>query len=80
MIIRNDLVITENNRVKILEDAEGRSVLRFDPASNVDVGIYKVVARNKVGQTQARTRWEHMLYIQVCNIKLFFIFHILKRF
>jgi hypothetical protein len=24
----------------------------------VDVGIYKVVARNKVGQTQARTRWE----------------------
>ncbi|XP_021942929.1 obscurin isoform X5 [Zootermopsis nevadensis] len=53
---KNDLVITESHRVKILEDAEGRSILRFDPASNVDVGIYKVVARNKVGQTQARTR------------------------
>ncbi|XP_033609355.1 obscurin isoform X4 [Cryptotermes secundus] len=53
---KNDLVITESHRVKILEDAEGRSLLRFDPASNVDVGIYKVVARNKVGQTQARTR------------------------
>jgi hypothetical protein len=56
MILRNDLVITESHRVKILEDAEGRSVLRFEPASNVDVGIYKVVARNRVGQTQARTR------------------------
>lgn len=42
--------------MKFLEDAEGRSILRLDPASNVDVGIYKAVARNKVGQTQARTR------------------------
>lgn len=56
IVNRNDLVITESHRVKILEDAEGRSILRFDPASNVDVGIYKAVARNKVGQTQARTR------------------------
>lgn len=80
MILRNDLVITESNRVKILEDAEGRSVLRFDPASNVDVGIYKVVARNKVGQTQARTRWEHVLFIQVCKVQLIFVFYTLKRF
>ncbi|PSN48207.1 hypothetical protein C0J52_03611 [Blattella germanica] len=53
---KNDLVVTESHRVKINEDDEGRSILRFEPASNVDVGIYKVVARNKVGQTQARTR------------------------
>ncbi|XP_071443882.1 protein Obscurin isoform X3 [Hetaerina americana] len=53
---KNDLVITENNRVKILEDADGRSILRLDPALSFDVGIYKVVARNKIGQTVARTR------------------------
>ncbi|XP_069669104.1 obscurin isoform X4 [Periplaneta americana] len=53
---KNDLVISESHRVKILEDDAGRSILRFEPASNVDVGIYKVVARNKVGQTQAHTR------------------------
>ena len=53
---RNELVVSESHRLKVLEDEEGRSILKFEPASNVDVGIYKVVARNKVGQTQARTR------------------------
>ncbi|XP_033229349.1 obscurin isoform X4 [Belonocnema kinseyi] len=53
---KNDMVVQESNRVKITEDNEGRSILSFDPAKEYDVGIYKVVARNKVGQTVARTR------------------------
>ncbi|XP_046430796.1 obscurin isoform X7 [Neodiprion fabricii] len=53
---KNDLVIQEGNRVKVEEDNEGRSILTFNPAKDFDVGIYKVVARNKVGQTVARTR------------------------
>ncbi|XP_024939523.1 obscurin isoform X4 [Cephus cinctus] len=53
---KNDLVIQEGNRIKVTEDDEGRSILRFNPARQHDVGIYKVVARNKVGQTVARTR------------------------
>lgn len=56
MVFRNDLVVVESNRVKIFEDSEGRSILKFLPALHVDVGIYKAVARNKVGQTVARTR------------------------
>ncbi|XP_043277221.1 obscurin isoform X7 [Venturia canescens] len=53
---KNDLVIQEGNRIRIIEDTEGRSMLSFNPAREHDVGIYKVVARNKVGQTVARTR------------------------
>ncbi|CAH2049873.1 unnamed protein product, partial [Iphiclides podalirius] len=53
---KNDMVIAEGQRIKILEDEDGRSTLRMDPAMHHDVGFYKVVARNKVGQTVARTR------------------------
>lgn len=53
---KNDMVVQEGNRVKIMEDDEGRSILSFNPAREHDIGIYKVVARNKVGQTVARTR------------------------
>ncbi|XP_020711861.2 obscurin isoform X6 [Athalia rosae] len=53
---KNDLVIQEGSRVKVEEDSDGRSILKFNPARDFDVGIYKVVARNKVGQTVARTR------------------------
>ena len=53
---KNDCVVQESNRVKIHEDDDGRSVLTFNPAREHDVGIYKVVARNKLGQTVARTR------------------------
>lgn len=54
---RNDLVITECHRRKIIEDSDGRSVLQLNPANEFDLGIYKVVARNKFGQTIARTRY-----------------------
>lgn len=53
---KNDMVIAEGQRIKIIEDEEGRSSLKFDPAMHHDVGFYKVVARNSVGQTVARTR------------------------
>nr|XP_049692291.1 obscurin isoform X2 [Helicoverpa armigera] len=53
---KNDMVIAEGQRIKIIEDEEGRSTLRFEPAKHHDIGFYKVVARNKVGQTVARTR------------------------
>lgn len=53
---KNDMVIAEGQRIKIIEDEEGRSTLTFEPAMHHDVGFYKVVARNKVGQTVARTR------------------------
>ncbi|XP_045774482.1 obscurin isoform X7 [Maniola jurtina] len=53
---KNDMVIAEGQRIKIIEDEEGRSTLKFDPAMHHDIGFYKVVARNKVGQTVARTR------------------------
>lgn len=53
---KNDMVIAEGQRIKIIEDDEGRSTLEFNPAMHHDIGFYKVVARNKVGQTVARTR------------------------
>ncbi|XP_049875611.1 obscurin isoform X4 [Pectinophora gossypiella] len=53
---KNDMVIAEGQRIKIIEDDEGRSTLKFESAMHHDIGFYKVVARNKVGQTVARTR------------------------
>ncbi|XP_044021287.1 obscurin isoform X7 [Aphidius gifuensis] len=53
---KNDLVIQEGNRINVIEDSDGRSILNFSPARDFDIGIYKVVARNNVGQTVARTR------------------------
>ncbi|XP_060806138.1 obscurin isoform X2 [Amyelois transitella] len=53
---KNDMVIAEGQRIKIIEDEDGRSTLKFEPAMHHDIGYYKVVARNKVGQTVARTR------------------------
>ncbi|CAH0724488.1 unnamed protein product, partial [Brenthis ino] len=52
---KNDMVIAEGQRIKIIEE-DGRSTLEFNPAMHHDIGFYKVVARNKVGQTVARTR------------------------
>lgn len=53
---KNDVVIQQNNRIKVTEDAEGRSILSFSPTKEHDIGIYKVIARNPVGQTVVRTR------------------------
>lgn len=56
---KNDMVLIENRRCKITTDEDGRSIVRFEPASRYDVGIYKAVARNKVGQTVSRARVVH---------------------
>lgn len=56
---KNDMVLIENRRTKITTDDDGRSIVRFEPASRYDVGIYKAVARNKVGQTVSRARVVH---------------------
>ncbi|XP_037043462.1 obscurin isoform X3 [Bradysia coprophila] len=53
---KNDMVLIENKKIKITTDEDGRSIVKFDPASRYDVGIYKAVARNKIGQTVARAR------------------------
>ncbi|XP_015180266.1 PREDICTED: muscle M-line assembly protein unc-89 isoform X4 [Polistes dominula] len=53
---KNDIVIQETKRIKITEDKDGRSILSFNPVKEHDAGIYKVVARNSLGQTVARTR------------------------
>lgn len=53
---RNDAIIAESHRIKITTDEIGRSHLKLCPALSFDQGMYKVVARNKIGQTVARTR------------------------
>ncbi|XP_011689401.1 PREDICTED: muscle M-line assembly protein unc-89 isoform X5 [Wasmannia auropunctata] len=53
---KNEMVIQENNRIKVTEDSDGRSILSFNPTREHDIGIYKVVARNPIGQTIVRTR------------------------
>ncbi|XP_058062873.1 obscurin [Anopheles bellator] len=53
---RNDMVITDTNRIKVLSDVDGRSVIQFHPATHNDVGIYKAVASNRIAKTVARCR------------------------
>lgn len=53
---KNDMVIQESKRIKFLSDSQGRSILKLDPAIEFDIGIYKAVARNKIGQTVSRSR------------------------
>ncbi|KAL4713897.1 hypothetical protein ACJJTC_015551 [Scirpophaga incertulas] len=53
---KNDMVVAEGQRLRIISEEDGRSTLRLEPARPHDVGFYKVVARNKVGQTVARAR------------------------
>jgi hypothetical protein len=50
------MVLISGKRVFIEEDTDGRSFLRFRPANKEDTGVYKVVARNKFGQTVCRGR------------------------
>lgn len=53
---KNDMVLTESKRIKFITEEDGRSVLRFEKACHYDVGIYKAVARNRIGQTVSRCR------------------------
>lgn len=62
----------------MLEDNDGRSILRLDPATELDLGIYKVVARNKFGQTTARARLVEIFYNKKYLLLFLFIFNFLK--
>nr|XP_033338378.1 obscurin isoform X2 [Megalopta genalis] len=53
---KNDIMIQETSRIKVTEDQDGRSILSFNPTKEHDVGSYKVVARNTLGQTVVRCR------------------------
>ncbi|CAH1236329.1 unnamed protein product [Diabrotica balteata] len=53
---KNDSIVAESHRIKIFTDADGRSHFKLTPALNFDQGLYKVVARNKIGQVVSRTR------------------------
>lgn len=53
---RNDMVVTDSNRIKVLDDVDGRSVIQFHPASHNDCGIYKAVASNRIAKTTSRCR------------------------
>lgn len=53
---KNDMVLTESKRIKFITEEDGRSILRFEKACHYDVGIYKAVARNRIGQTVSRCR------------------------
>lgn len=39
-------------RLTISSDGEGASILILDPAMPSDVGLYKIVARNQLGQVE----------------------------
>ncbi|KAB0792164.1 hypothetical protein PPYR_14123 [Photinus pyralis] len=53
---KNDAIVVESARVKIETDSENRTHFKLSPALGFDLGMYRIVARNKVGQTIARTR------------------------
>ncbi|XP_057667134.1 obscurin isoform X2 [Diorhabda carinulata] len=53
---KNDSIVADSHRIKIYTDGDGRSHFKLTPALNFDQGLYKVVARNKIGQVIARTR------------------------
>ncbi|XP_055536216.1 obscurin isoform X3 [Wyeomyia smithii] len=53
---RNDMVVTDSGRIKVLDDVDGRSVIQFHPASHSDCGIYKAVASNRIAKTVSRCR------------------------
>ncbi|KAL1449302.1 hypothetical protein WDU94_000504 [Cyamophila willieti] len=53
---KNELVITESSRMKFREDKDGRCIMTIEPVLNADLGIFKIVARNKKGQTVTRCR------------------------
>lgn len=49
-------MLPESSRIKMFSDEKKRFYLKFEPALKNDAGVYKVVAKNKIGQTIARMR------------------------
>merc|ERR1712226_887468 len=54
--LKNDLIFMDDSRLKITTTEAGESTLVLDPAMPSDAGLYKVVARNPLGQVTADVR------------------------
>merc|ERR1719400_2405559 len=56
--LKNDLIFMDDSRLKIVNTEDGWSHLTLDPAMPSDAGLYKVVARNPIGQSTCSVRVE----------------------
>jgi len=54
--LKNDLIFMDDSRLKIVNTEDGWSHLTLDPAMPSDAGLYKVVARNPIGQSTCSVR------------------------
>merc|ERR1712110_9886 len=54
--LKNDLIFMDDSRLKIVNTEDGWSHLTLDPAMPSDAGLYKVVARNPIGQSNCSVR------------------------
>ncbi|CAG0879559.1 unnamed protein product [Cyprideis torosa] len=58
---RNGFLVTPNNRILIETDSDGRTLLKFTAAEPGDAGIFRAVARNKLGEVACFTRFVVLL-------------------
>merc|ERR1712012_320241 len=54
--LKNDLIFMDDSRLKVVNTEDGWSHLTLDPAMPSDAGLYKVVARNPIGQSTCSVR------------------------
>lgn len=54
--LKNDLIFMEDSRLSIVNTEDGHSVFTLNPAAPSDAGLYKVVARNPLGQVTTTVR------------------------
>ena len=54
--LKNDLIFMEDSRLSIVNTEDGRSIFTLNPAAPSDAGLYKVIARNPLGQVSASVR------------------------
>merc|ERR1719433_954340 len=54
--LKNDLIFMDGSRLKVVNTEDGWSHLTLDPAMPSDAGLYKVVARNPLGQSTCSVR------------------------
>merc|ERR1712061_78576 len=54
--LKNDLIFMEDSRLSIVNTEDGHSIFTLNPAAPSDACLYKVVARNPLGQTSCSVR------------------------
>jgi len=54
--LKNDLIFMDDSRLKVVNTDDGWSHLTLDPAMPSDAGLYRVVARNPLGQSSCSVR------------------------